>query len=108
MVISFPLQALISAQGKYQSQVPGFKFNLGFCGYYYNRGMEVEQLGNQRLVKNKNLFNWFGHMYNHYQPHNCSEEKLVDYMTRNKQFAVVSVGRVPSSGKVSREETLVK
>ena len=71
--------------------IPGFKFNLGFCGYYYDKGLESEQLGNQRLVQNKDKFNWFGHMYNHYQPHNYSEKQLVEYMTKNQQFAFVSL-----------------
>ena len=87
---TLPIQALLDAQQKFQSLIPGFKFNLGFCGYYFDKGSEAEQLGNQKLVKNANRFNWFGHIYNHYQPHNLTEEHLVEYMTMNLQFAAVS------------------
>ena len=86
----YTAQALIASQEKFQGLIPGFKFDLGFCGYYYDKGSEAEQLGNQKLVENANQFNWFGHMYNHYQPHNLTEKQLVEYMTMNLKFASVS------------------
>ena len=86
----YTIQALLGTQQKFQSLIPGFKFNLGFCGYYFDKGSEAEQLGNQKLVENANRFNWFGHIYNHYQPHNLTEERLVEYMTMNRKFAIVS------------------
>ena len=46
-------------------------------------------VGSLELVQNAHRFNWFGHMYNHFQPHNLTEEQLVEYMTKNLQFAKV-------------------
>ena len=39
------VQALISAQDNLRSKVPGFTFNLGYAGYFYNQGLDEEVEG---------------------------------------------------------------
>ena len=47
--------------------------------------------GNKELVKNADKFWWFGHMWNHYQPHLAqTKEQLVSLMKQNYDFAAVS------------------
>lgn len=71
----------------------GFKFNLGFCGINYLLGSPSEIEGKKELVKNAGKFSWFDHTYSHVQPHKIKYEKLVEEMTKNKQFAQVRLLR---------------
>ena len=42
-------------------------------------------------MKNADKFWWFGHMWNHYQPHlSQTKEQLVNLMKQNYDFAAVS------------------
>ncbi len=65
-------------------------------GLYYNIDMilvcvlywqEVE--GNKALVGNATQFWWFGHLYNHQQPHLLTDDRLQRYMVENWEFAKV-------------------
>jgi len=48
-------------------------------------------LGNEELVKNADKFWWFGHIWNHYQPHlSQNKENIIDLMKQNYEFAEVS------------------
>ena len=47
--------------------------------------------GNKELVENADKFWWFGHIWNHYQPHLLqTKEQVVKLMKQNYEFAVVS------------------
>jgi hypothetical protein len=44
------VEALLVAQKKFSSDVPGFKFNLGFSGKYYHKGNPDEDEGDDMLI----------------------------------------------------------
>lgn len=73
-----------------QQYMPGFKFNMGFCGIHYLFGSTGEVEGKKELVKNAEKFSWFDHTYSHVQPHKIKYERLVEEMSKNKKFAQVS------------------
>lgn len=79
--------ALDEAQTRLQEQVDGFRFMLGFSGWYYRHGTEEENLGDETLLKYKDHFHWFPHMWRHEQPHKFTEEELQRNMKLNFQFA---------------------
>jgi hypothetical protein len=82
------VQALLRAQAELRQMVPGFTFNAGFVGGYYNSGALMEEkLGNQELVRNADQLWWFGHTYKHHQPHSMSHRQLQTSMELNRQFA---------------------
>lgn len=83
------VSSLIKTQDWLASKIPGFRFNLGFSGGFYQRGTPDEQLGDRCLVGNASRFQWFDHMLTHMQPHKFdSVASLVEQMERNRQFAV--------------------
>ena len=82
---------MLVAQKLFQNEyLPGFRFQLGFCGMRFNQGSLAEREGKQELIKNAGLFNWFDHTYSHVQPHKIELEELTEVMKANKQFAMVS------------------
>ena len=72
-----------------QKKVPGFHFNLGFSGWYYLKStLSSEQDGDRAIIEKASNFWWFGHIYNHSQPHlHNTTNELVLLMKANKQFA---------------------
>ena len=82
-------QALISAQKSFRQLVPGFTFNLGYCGYYFRHGQKDEVAGDELLLANADKFWWFGHTYHHIQPHLVSPDDLRTMMEKNLAFAKV-------------------
>lgn len=84
----YDVQALLESQKRIQRLVPGFKYNLGFSGGYFKSGSYEENLGDDELIKNRNHFWWFPHMYHHLQPHKFDNVSLlIDRMELNKQFS---------------------
>ena len=81
---------MISAQESFQKYIPGFKFNLGFCGHHFHYGSSEEIKGSDELIANANKFNWFGHTYKHSQPHLLTLQSLIEAMDTNKKFAMVN------------------
>ncbi|KAL4239231.1 Bifunctional heparan sulfate N-deacetylase/N-sulfotransferase 1 [Mactra antiquata] len=79
--------ALVEAQGRLQKQIDGFRYMLGFSGWYYQHGTDEENVGDEYLLKYKDHFNWFPHMWRHEQPHKFTEEELRKNMFLNYQFA---------------------
>ena len=71
-------------------KIPGFKFNLGFSGKGYLKGNEEEDDGDEAILENAHKFTWFGHLFDHEQPHKLSLKQLIHSMTRNKIFAEVT------------------
>lgn len=81
--------ALLASQAALQRLVPGFRFNLGFSAKYYHHGTALENRGDDALLKNREHFNWFCHMWNHQQPHLYNNvSQLESEMMLNKQFAL--------------------
>ncbi|XP_017779396.1 PREDICTED: bifunctional heparan sulfate N-deacetylase/N-sulfotransferase-like isoform X2 [Nicrophorus vespilloides] len=82
------VSAMLSTQRRIQNMVPGFKFNLGFSGKYYQHGNPDEDKGDDLILENIDEFRWFSHMWNHQQPHLYDNlTQLIDDMNLNKNFA---------------------
>ena len=102
MSVCVLLQALLNSQDSLRQYVPGLTFNLGFCGYYYDKGLESEVNGSKYLVEQRDHFWWFGHIYNHYQPHSVTEQDLRKYISQNLEFAKQhSIQSLPNCYSVS-------
>ncbi|KAB5555652.1 hypothetical protein PHYPO_G00036570 [Pangasianodon hypophthalmus] len=82
------VEALLHTQTKLRALVPNFTFNLGFSGKFFHTGTDEEDEGDNTLLRHRQDFWWFPHMWSHMQPHlfhNVSV--LADQMRLNKQFA---------------------
>uniref|UniRef100_A0A8C2S931 [heparan sulfate]-glucosamine N-sulfotransferase n=1 Tax=Capra hircus TaxID=9925 RepID=A0A8C2S931_CAPHI len=83
------VEALLTTQNKLRTLVPNFTFNLGFSGKFYHTGTEEEDAGDDMLLKHRQEFWWFPHMWSHMQPHLFHNRSvLADQMRLNKQFAL--------------------
>ncbi|XP_072940975.1 bifunctional heparan sulfate N-deacetylase/N-sulfotransferase isoform X1 [Epargyreus clarus] len=83
------VSALLASQAALQRLVPGFRFNLGFSAKYYHHGTLLENRGDDALLKHREHFTWFCHMWNHQQPHLYNNvSQLEAEMMLNKQFAL--------------------
>ena len=88
------VDALINFQENYLNQLifnkslQRFKFNLGYSGYYYQSGNQVENQADFLLIQNKAYFNWFDHGWSHYQPHVLNSTTLLEQMYYNYHFAL--------------------
>ncbi|XP_059967797.1 bifunctional heparan sulfate N-deacetylase/N-sulfotransferase 2 isoform X2 [Mesoplodon densirostris] len=84
------VEALLTTQNKLRTLVPNFTFNLGFSGKFYHTGTEEEDAGDDMLLKHRQEFWWFPHMWSHMQPHLFHNRSvLADQMRLNKQFALL-------------------
>ncbi|CAE1327480.1 NDST2 [Acanthosepion pharaonis] len=83
------VHALLAAQKRLQSQIKGFRFNLGFSGKYYQKGTPEENLGDQLLIEKRDHFWWFPHMWHHEQPHKFQLPALERGMSQNYHFAKI-------------------
>uniref|UniRef100_T1K1D0 [heparan sulfate]-glucosamine N-sulfotransferase n=1 Tax=Tetranychus urticae TaxID=32264 RepID=T1K1D0_TETUR len=82
------VRAILEAQSRLQTIIPGFKFNLGFSGKYYHRGNQEEDEGDDMLIANAHEFWWFCHMWGHSQPHLTENITALEIRMRmNKDFA---------------------
>ena len=83
------VNALIESQDRLQELVPGFKYNLGFSGGYFHHSEIPEELaGDDAIIRNKDKFWWFPHMWKHWQAHEHDNvSALVKEMELNKKFA---------------------
>jgi hypothetical protein len=50
------LQALYEAQERLKQEVDGFRFMLGFSGWYYQHGTEEENIGDETLLSKYLMF----------------------------------------------------
>ncbi|XP_013178034.1 PREDICTED: bifunctional heparan sulfate N-deacetylase/N-sulfotransferase [Papilio xuthus] len=83
------VSALLASQAALQRLVAGFRFNLGFSAKYYHHGTPLENRGDDALLRNREHFTWFCHMWNHQQPHLYNNvSQLEAEMMLNKQFAL--------------------
>lgn len=65
--------------------MPGFQFNLGFNGRFFEWGNEDEIEGDRELIKNAIEFRWFDHTWNHAKPHR------IDNLTVMKQKIILNM-----------------
>ena len=80
---------MISVQERLSLKIPGFKFNLGFSGRTFKQGDNEEDEGDDALIEHAHKFTWFGHLYDHEQPHKHTYEEIVRSLNRNEDFAKV-------------------
>ncbi|XP_063116775.1 bifunctional heparan sulfate N-deacetylase/N-sulfotransferase 3 isoform X2 [Cavia porcellus] len=86
------VKALLDTQNLLRAQITNFTFNLGFSGKFYHTGTEEEDKGDDCLLGSVDEFWWFPHMWSHMQPHLFhNESSLVEQMTLNKKFALISI-----------------
>ncbi|CAD5116612.1 DgyrCDS5485 [Dimorphilus gyrociliatus] len=83
------VEAMIKVQTVWnRDYLNNFKFNLGFSAYWYMEQGDSEEIkGDQLLIKVKDQFQWFPHMYKHTQPHKLNLSELENYMLLNKAWA---------------------
>ncbi|KAK2725532.1 bifunctional heparan sulfate N-deacetylase/N-sulfotransferase-like [Artemia franciscana] len=82
------VEAMIQSQERISRIVFGFRFNLGFSGKYFQRGFPEENEGDRYLLSRSRAFSWFGHMWNHQQPHLYENVNALEQdMALNKDFA---------------------
>ena len=83
------VNALVQSQTKIRHFIPNFKFNLGYCGKYFQHGYRDENLADDEILKHIDKFNWFSHMWNHNQPHLYDNlTVLYNDMLLNQKFAI--------------------
>ena len=85
------MQAMIGGQHLLKKLVPGFQFNLGFSGKYFEHGNAEEDEGDRELIENAKEFRWFDHTWGHKQPHQVDNlEDLKQQIFLNMEFAKVN------------------
>ncbi|KAF5402591.1 Bifunctional heparan sulfate N-deacetylase/N-sulfotransferase [Paragonimus heterotremus] len=72
--------SIVRAQNQWRRSVPDFKFNLGFCGHFFERADELDKAGYNKLLELRHEFYWFDHLWNHHQAHQLNETELVSLM----------------------------
>ena len=78
---------IVESQNLLQEVIPGFKYNLGYCGAFFQTGNELTKRGDQMLVDLAPEFTWFGHIWSHNQPHKLTEDSLIDLMHKDLDFS---------------------
>jgi len=82
------VDAMVSSQIRLEKYIPGFRYNLGFSGKYFQNGSPSENMGDSLLISWRDSFWWFPHMWKHLQPHRFSNSsELEERMELNKRFA---------------------
>ncbi|KAK2560252.1 Bifunctional heparan sulfate N-deacetylase/N-sulfotransferase 4 [Acropora cervicornis] len=84
---------MISEQDRLKQKIPGFKFNLGFSGRGFKQGDDEEDEGDMALIKYADKFTWFGHLYDHEQPHKRTYAEIVKSLKKNEEFAKIKGGK---------------
>ncbi|XP_032784405.2 bifunctional heparan sulfate N-deacetylase/N-sulfotransferase isoform X1 [Daphnia magna] len=83
------VESIIDTQNRIRTIVPGFRFNMGYSGKFFNHGTDEENKGDEYLLQHANEFTWFGHMWSHQQPHLYENISLLEAdMLLNKKFAI--------------------
>ena len=78
---------IVESQNIIERIIPGFKYNLGYCGSFYESGDESTKQGDRMLVDLALKFTWFGHTWSHTQPHKLTEAALIKTMKRDLSFS---------------------
>jgi hypothetical protein len=88
-LIKDDISALIQTQNELRSFIDNFYFTLGFSGYYFRGGDELEIQGDEQLILDAKSFLWFPHTWRHNHVHEYSAYNLTLLMQLNKEFAKV-------------------
>jgi len=87
-LVASDVAALLESQNRLRNFVPGFTFNLGFSGKTFLQGDDEEDEGDRSLIRNRDNFWWFPHMWRHLQPHRFNNlTELAIRMELNKKFS---------------------
>ena len=78
---------IVESQNAISRIVPGFKYNLGYCGSFYETGDEATKQGDRMLIELAPRFSWFGHTWSHTQLHKLSEEAIIEIMKKDLEFS---------------------
>ena len=78
---------IVESQNLLEEIIPGFKYNLGYCGAFFQTGTELTNKGDQMLVDLAPKFTWFGHIWSHNQPHKLTETSLIALMQKDIDFS---------------------
>ncbi|XP_043198896.1 bifunctional heparan sulfate N-deacetylase/N-sulfotransferase-like [Amphibalanus amphitrite] len=82
------VEAMLASQERLRSLVPGFTFNLGFCGKMLHSGTDEEDAGDDALLAAADKFWWFPHIWSHKQPHTfANRTAIAEQMALNKAFS---------------------
>lgn len=83
------VDALVRVQAMFAKRIHGgFKFNLGFSGKFYKRGLEAEQAGDESLVSAASNFTWFCHTWSHSKAHLRNDSEAIETeLRKNLVFA---------------------
>ena len=82
------VEAMLASQERLRGMVPGFTFNLGFCGKMLYTGTDEEDAGDDALLAAADHFWWFPHIWSHKQPHTfANRTAIAEQMALNKAFA---------------------
>lgn len=84
------VDALLDTQRLFSEQIEGgFQFNLGYSGKYFKHGSELENFGDEELVKRAHEFTWFCHTWSHSKAHLFNSSELIEEeLIRNRLFAL--------------------
>ena len=78
---------IVESQNLLQEVIPGFKYNLGYCGAFFQTGTEQTKRADQMLVDLAPKFTWFGHIWSHNQPHKLTESSILELMHKDIDFS---------------------
>lgn len=82
------VDALLESQLELNKLISGFKYNLGYSGRFFQRGLESEKEGDSRLIEMAHNFTWFCHTWSHSKAHLANSSESIELeLRRNLAFA---------------------
>ncbi|MFH4977471.1 hypothetical protein AB6A40_004180 [Gnathostoma spinigerum] len=81
------VKALVACQNRLRRSISNFSFTLGFSGYYFRSGNDLEDRGDESLIEMGSNFLWFPHMWRHNHANEYNLTYLEAIMYQNKLFA---------------------
>ncbi|CAI4222133.1 unnamed protein product [Auanema sp. JU1783] len=81
------VKKLVQSQEILRKHIHNFTYTLGFSGSYYKNGDDLEDRGDELLIKLAKHFIWFPHMWRHNHAHEYNGSYLYSTMVLNKLFA---------------------
>ncbi|CAH8653041.1 unnamed protein product [Schistosoma haematobium] len=81
------INAMIKAQNYWRTFIPGFTFNLGFCGAFLSKSRWSDKIVYNYILQNRHKFWWFSHLWHHGRPHMMNKTFIQQDIERNQVFA---------------------
>ncbi|CAH8525161.1 unnamed protein product [Heterobilharzia americana] len=81
------INAMIKAQNYWRTFIPNFTFNMGYCGAFFSKSRWSDKIVYNHLLKNRNEFWWFDHLWHHRRPHIMNKTCIKQDVERNRKFA---------------------